>query len=167
MSRPDTKFTHAWHVAINQFNWPRDGKPPAGERHWMYEAKTMADEVPRLMTLFRMERTGQLTPLHQQCSHAPTEPVVDNHLTCCLGMECRACPELKALEAMEGRTAEEIDTAKAWTCAAHIVSKGGDLAGEGYVLTTDDRMYWDRLYRNLAMPNPDEDTSDGESKSAL
>jgi hypothetical protein len=57
---------------------------------------------------------------------------------------------------MEG-TDEERDEAKAWTCATHIISKGGDIAGEGFILTTDDRMYWDRLHASLAMPNPDDD----------
>lgn len=40
--------------------------------------------------------------------------------------------------------------AKAWTCAAHIVSSGGDVLREGYLLTVDDRMYWDKVYENLA-----------------
>jgi hypothetical protein len=115
----------------------------------MYEAKTAADEVPRLAHLFRLERTNGLAKVHRQCSHAAAEPITENVLSCCLGVKCAACPELQAVAAMAG-TPEEIDIAKAWTCTAHILSKGGDVAGEGYILTTDDRMYWDRVYGNLA-----------------
>ena len=38
-----------------------------------------------------------------------------------------------------------------WTCAAHILMTGGDHMGGGYILTTDDRMYWDRVYENLSV----------------
>lgn len=132
---------YAWHAAINRFH--EDQRP---HRHWMYEAKTMAAEIPRLALIFGCERRGELSPTHHQCSFSPSEPVPDNHLTCCLGVECRACPELLAIEAAE-LTPGQKDEAKAWTCAAHILSSaGGDVAGEGYVLTTDDRMYWDRVY---------------------
>lgn len=152
MDRPDHNFTHRWHVAINRFCWPKAGDPPvvrSGDNHWMYEAKNAADEVPRLTRLFMMERTDALPKIHRQCSHAAPEPVIDNVLTCCLGVKCAACPELQAIGTMEG-TPEEIDTAKAWTCVAHVLSKGGDFAGEGYILTTDDRMYWENVYRSLS-----------------
>lgn len=157
--RPDRDFTHRWHVAINQFmfhgpdpKWTRD----FSQHRWMYDAKTAVDEVPRLRMLFEMERTGKLRQVHQQCSHSAPEPIPENVLTCCLGVKCRECPALQGLDKMEGAP-EEIDTAKAWTCVAHILSKGGDVAGEGYILTTDDRMYWDRLHASLAMPNPDDE----------
>lgn len=162
MNRPDRNFTHRWHVAINQFIW-HSGNPKwtrdFSKHRFMYEAKTASDELPRLMVLFAMERTGKLRTVHQQCSHSEPEPIVKNELTCCLGVKCAECPELQGVAAMEG-TPEEIDTAKAWTCVAHILSKEGDVAGEGYILTTDDRMYWDRLHANLAMPNPDADEPD-------
>jgi hypothetical protein len=79
---------------------------------------------------------------------------MENHLSCCLGVKCRECPELQALDAIEG-TPEQIDEAKAWTCVAHIAFSGGDVMREGYLLTVDDRMYWSRLYENLSQPNPD------------
>ena len=117
----------------------------------MYEAKTMADEVPRLVLLFKREREGRNPSVHQQCSRSQPVPVVDNHLSCCLGVKCRECPELLAIEKMEKSTPEEIDTAKAWTCAAHIVSEGGDPAGERYLMTVDDRMFWET---SLVAPGP-------------
>ena len=156
MERPDSKFTHRWHVAINRFNWPPEGGRQFA--HWMYEAKNAADEVPRLQRLFALERTGGLPKIHRQCSHSEPVPIRENELTCCLGVKCAACPELLAVQAMEG-SPEEIDTAKAWTCVGHILSKGGDPAGEGYILTTDDRMFWENVYSSLSS-HPDEPESD-------
>ena len=141
---------HAWHVAINKHhNLCGDGPRPEWKR-WMYEGKTMSAEVPRLAVLFKMERLGELSKLHKQCSMSPVEAVDDNHLTCCLGTECRKCEALLALDQAE-LAPEEIDHIKAWTCAAHIVSSGGDPAGEGYILTTDDRMFWDTTYHYMSM----------------
>lgn len=147
LERLDNKIAHQWHVAINRFNHNRLGTDQW--QHWMYEAKDLADEVPRMVMLFALEREGRLPKLHKQCSLAQPEEVIDNHLTCCLGVECRKCEYLVALEATEV-SPNEIDTIKAWTCAAHILSKGGDVAKEGYLLTADDRMFWDRTYESLA-----------------
>ncbi len=136
---------HQWHVVINKFN---EGKYGNERASFMYAAKETADEVPRLAKLFEMEREGKLRQTHRQCSHAATVPVPNNHLTCCLGKKCAECPMLMALNNAKLRP-EQIDLAKAWTCAAHILSEGGDAAGEGFVLTVDDRMYWDHVYENL------------------
>lgn len=143
--RIDERMAHEWHVAINQHN-RKGGK---GLASFMYEAKTMADEVPRMVMLFCAERTDALPNSPKQCSMTPAVQVKDNHLSCCLGVKCRECPELLALEKME-RPPGDIDIAKAWTCAAHIVSKGGDIMREGYLLRVDDRMYWDNVYSSLA-----------------
>ena len=139
---------HEWHVAINGFCSPKMGTDDWPR--WMYEAKTMASEVPRLTRLFKMERESALPQMHQQCSMQAPVPVEDNHLSCCLGVKARECPHLLALDKIERCTPEDIDTAKAWTCAAHIVSQGGDMMGEGYMLRVDDRMYWDAVYESLA-----------------
>ena len=185
MSRPDVhvprESDHAWHSALNDYSAPfadarRDTFGPPGPadadgKRFMYEAKRMAEEVPRLALLFGMERRHELPQVHHQCSrdHHGTD-VPDNHLTCCLGVECRACPHLAAIDALperfmrwerdaEGKATsmvtepvpdEQRDAMKAWTCATHIVMRGGDSEGEGYVLRVDDRMYWDSLYRSLA-----------------
>jgi hypothetical protein len=141
---------HNWHVAINQHVWPKDGPVKDHDSvKWMYEAKEMHSEVPRLKLLFERERLNLLPKVHRQCSHSEAVPVHENHLSCCLGVKCRECPELKALESMDA-SPEFISEAKAWTCAAHIVSSGGDVAREGYLLTVDDRMYWDNVYRSMA-----------------
>jgi hypothetical protein len=47
-------------------------------------------------------------------------------------------------------TPEQQDEAKAWTCVAHILMQGGDHMNEGYLLTTGDRMFWERVYENLS-----------------
>jgi hypothetical protein len=138
---------HQWHVAVNRFH-NAAGKR-LEHRKWMYEAKDMMQEVPRLALLFKMERTDALGSIHQQCSHSEPQPVPANHLTCCLGVKCRECPELKGLDAMEAPP-EAIDEAKAWTCATHIAFEGGDFMNEGYLLTVDDRMFWDRVHSSLS-----------------
>ena len=146
-------FQHRWHVAVNRYS---AGVKPGDWPHVMYEAKSAAGEVQRLPLLFAMEREGRLTARHHQCSHdVQGQAVEDNHLTCCLGVDCRACPMRAALDGPDLSDAER-DQAKAWTCVAHILSKGGDPANEGYILTTDDRMYWDNLHAILAMGDPDD-----------
>ncbi len=65
-------------------------------------------------------------------------------------MKTRECPHLLALEKIERCTPTDVDTAKAWTCAAHIVSTGGDMMGEGFLLRVDDRMFWDNVYASMA-----------------
>lgn len=158
----DRNARHHWHVAINQYVWPKEGQKKDHESvKWMYEAKEMSAEVPRLAMLFRMDREGKLAKVHKQCSHADPKPVPENHLTCCLGVKCRECPELNGLERMENVTPEDIDEAKAWTCATHIAFKGGDWSREGYVMTVDDRMFWDRIYSNLASSQDPDDGEDG------
>lgn len=64
-------------------------------------------------------------------------------------MECRKCPHLAALDKAEMEP-EKRDWIKAWTCVGHILSKGGDVAGEGFLTTVDDRMYWDSVHQSLA-----------------
>jgi hypothetical protein len=153
---------HEWHVSVNRLHYP-DNAPAVEHRAWMYEAMSAADAVRYLPLRFKAERLGQLPPIHQQCSQQSPEPVVDNHLTCCLGVECRKCPELLALDAAKV-TDEQRDEIKAWTCVTHIVSKGGDVAREGYVLTTDDAMFWERTYAGMAA-QPEDPVCDHCGKS--
>ena len=150
MERPHHKMNHAWHAALNEME---------DHRSWMYEAKAMADEVPRLV--IGKERAGELAKVHRQCSHSQTETVVDNHLTCCLGTKCAECSYLLAIESAEMEDSEK-DVAKAWTCTGHIVHEGAKQhvdTSEGYVLTVDDRMFWDNVYRSMATPSghPDDE----------
>lgn len=146
MNRLDSRFSHEWHVSINRQANDTDFM----SMRFMYEAKSMADEIPRLASLFKSERDGSLPKTHKQCSQQESVAVPNNHLTCCRGVKCAECPFLLALDKMDA-TPEQIDTAKAWTCATHIVSTGGDVAKEGYVLRVDDRMFWDSVYQSLAM----------------
>lgn len=175
MSRPDVRLPrgvdHPWHVAINQYegayerNVSETGFAPTRDgKKFMYEAKKLAEEVPRIALLFGMERRGELVQRHHQCSHDHEgQAVIDNHLTCCLGVACRACPFLASIDTVTTArdysvrpsievevTGEQRDVMKAWTCAAHIAMRGGDSANEGYILTTDDQMYWSNLYASLS-----------------
>lgn len=68
---------------------------------------------------------------------------------CHRGVKTRECPHLLALEKIERCTPDDVDTVKAWTCAAHIVSTG-DFMGEGFLLRVDDRMFWDNVHASLA-----------------
>lgn len=156
MNRLQYPLNHEWHVAVNRHaNEQRKAGKEWSELRFVYEAKKMADEVPRMVRLFKAEREKSLPQTHQQCSMQQPVPVENNHLTCCLGVKTLGCQHLHALEKIERCTPDDIDQAKAWTCAAHIVSQGGDTLGEGYLLRVDDRMYWDNVYTNLAA---DDDT---------
>lgn len=149
MKRLEYPFNHEWHCAINKHaDELRSDKKE--HPHFMYEAKNMADEVPRMAMLFKKERESSLPQTHRQCSMQEPVPVDNNHLKCCLGVKCKECPALIALENINRCTPEDSDIAKAWTCASHIVSSGGDVMREGYILTVDDRMYWDNVYENLS-----------------
>lgn len=154
-----SKIDHEWHVAINKFAFDRE----KGEDlpHFMYEAKDLASESKRLVILFQKEREGKLGKVHRQCSFSEPVPIEDNHLMCCLGTECRKCEYLLALEKTEKVTPEQIDEIKAWTCCAHILMSGGDLAKEGFILTTDDRMFWDNVYESMSYDPDKEDFADG------
>lgn len=166
-NRLDHKVSNEWHAAINDLN-QTSGKPFV---HWLYRAKDAADEVPRMAMLFEMERNGKLAKTHHQYSHDEEgQPVEDNHLTCCMGVECRKCPFLLAFDKLSIDPAE-IDKIKAWTCAAHILTESGANeysydTSEGFILTTDDIMYWQNVYASMAGmvdgDEPDEDEGPDE-----
>lgn len=156
LERTGYPLSHEWHVAVNKH---QDAQREAGkdwdEAKFMYEAKSLADEVPRMVKLFKMERESALPQTHQQCSMQAPVPVKDNHLSCCLGVRTRECPHLLALEKIARCTPEDVDAAKAWTCGTHIVSRGGDRAREGYLLTVSDRMFWSSVYESMAQVDPE------------
>lgn len=137
MRRIKYPMSHEWHVVCNVAN---DGFPKDSPRY-MYEAMTMADEVPRMVMLFKQEREKALPQQHQQCSLQSPEPIKENHLTCCKGVKCAECPALLALEKMQRVTPYDIDEAKAWTCAAHIVSTSSDTMRTSYLITVGNHIY--------------------------
>jgi hypothetical protein len=112
---------HEWHGVINKF---QNGLRAAGKEWegWLYTARMVSDEVPRMILLFEQERRGMPTS-YKMCGHdpAPATPLPDNHLRCHLGQQCRTCPYLQAIEAADNMTDEAKDEAKAWTCATHIL----------------------------------------------
>ena len=139
-----------WHRAVNAF---ADAERMAC-RDWpsfMYTAMTVADEVPRMILLFEQERKG-LPTHYKMCAHdpAPATPLPDNHFRCALGVECRKCPHLAAIEASPHMTNEAKDEAKAWTCATHIlIESDGTEHYEGFLRDKSDDAHDDRVARNL------------------
>lgn len=161
--RLDHNLDHAWHVVLNDFN--QSHKP---WQYWMYEAKSAADEIVRLPLLFAMERTGKLPAIHHQCSHdVDGQSVADNHLSCALGVACRDCPFLKALDNVKA-TPEQIDQIKAWTCVTHILNEQGKRphefdTSEGFVITEDDKLYWQNVYASMSGNDPENDEDDPDA----
>lgn len=154
MERLKYPLSHEWHVAINRHS----DEQRQADKEWpsfMYEAKSVADEVPRMVMLFKQEREDLLPKMHQQCSIQKAVPVPDNHLKCCLGVKTRECPHLIALNNINRCSPEEIDSAKAWTCATHILSNGGDAMKTGYLISVDDQMYWDVVHASFAAAEDD------------
>lgn len=141
---------NAWHGAINRFQDARHAEGKEWVR-WMYEAKQLSDEVPRMILLFEQERRG-LPGQYKMCAHDPAPPVQlpDNHLRCHLGVECRKCEHLAAIESAPGMTNEAKDEAKAWTCAAHILLESKpDTYIEGYLHDKSEAAFNERLARSL------------------
>ena len=116
-----------WHHAINAYaDSDAFKKDSDGRRGWprmMYTAKTISDEVPRMVLLFQYERERRMPDSYKMCAHdpRPATQLVDNHLRCALGQECRQCPYLAAIDRSECMTPEAKDEAKAWTCATHFL----------------------------------------------
>lgn len=150
----DTK----WHQLINQFHKQEQKKIPKDEKgiytesfhkSWMYQAKTIVSEVPRLTNLFKAEREGTLD------KEFKGQKIDDNHLTCVIRKKCRECSYLKALENKELKP-ETIDEMKAWTCVTHITHKRGETPykylgdTEAFITTVDDYLYWSSVYESLA-----------------
>lgn len=108
--------TRDWHLALNGLN----GRGQA--ETWMYTAKRISDEVPRMILQFEQERKG-LRTTYKMCAHdpRPPKPLPDNHYRCALGKQTRTCPFLDRIESNENMTDESKDEAKAWTCATHIL----------------------------------------------
>ena len=151
-----------WHRAINKFAdsdafpRPADGRSKPWPR-MMYLAKTVADEVPRMILLFEDERRG-LASTFKMCAHdpAPATPLPDNHLRCALDTECRKCPYLAAIEAEPSMSNEAKDEAKAWTCATHILQQTDEHTHlEEFVYDKSTAAFHDRMARSFADEHSD------------
>lgn len=136
----------AWHSAIGKFNDERRNAGLPWSRI-MYAAKQLSDEVPRMILLFEYERKG-LADSFKMCAHdpAPATPLPDNHLTCHLGVECRKCPYLAAIESATMPN-EAKDEAKAWTCATHILTERADDYIEEYIYDKSSAIMNERMAR--------------------
>ncbi len=146
--------TGDWHSAISAhsndekaFPKPTDGT----SRDWprmMYTARTVADSVPRMVGQFERERQGQLPAAYKMCGHdpRPAKKLPDNHLRCALGVQCRKCPHLNAIDASERMTPEAKDEAKAWTCMTHfLLESRPDVFVESILTDKSDDAFNERL----------------------
>ena len=151
MNREERDTFYNWHVAINRATEDLG----YDKSRFMYDAKDIAEEWDRLPYWFGLERTGKLPVVHRQCSHSGEQEIVDNHLTCCLGVETRKCEFLAMLDKAEGVSGEDMDKIKARTCIAHAMTVKANNNGhldtsEGIIMHEGDRMFWDNVYRNMA-----------------
>jgi len=163
-SRARRRANHAFHSWINSLACPL-GSAGLNLDRSIYEWKDAIQEMRYLPTLFKRERDGLLPKLHRQCSYSQPEPIAENVLTCCKGVRVAQCEILVSLRAslsVDGVGLDEQDQVAASVCCWHIYSTGGDPAREGYVLTTDDRIFWDRTYRDMACGDYD----DGEGEAS-
>lgn len=153
----------AWHGAINA---EADRLRAAGEPfpRMMYAAKTISDEVPRMVLLFQYERERGMPDSYKMCSHdpRPATPLKDNHLRCALGQECRKCPHLAAIDRSERMTPEAKDEAKAWTCATHfLLESKPDVYFESILRDKSDDAFDARMAASFAAEYDDGSLDDG------
>jgi DNA-directed RNA polymerase subunit RPC12/RpoP len=157
--RQRRRFDHAMHVNINK---RQNALRKAGSEreHWLYEAKTLPNEIARLTRLFQLERAGELPTGFRYCPHSEVEQTPDNRLMCCLGKEPKRCEILlETFAGMEAFPIEMIERAKADVCATHILTESAKRlidTSEGYVTDATDRAFWQRTYEGMAAPGPDE-----------
>ena len=69
-------------------------------------------------------------------------------------MKCKECPFLLAIEGTNV-SREMVDEIKAWTCATHILTEKAKKPmsfddSEGFIVTVDDKMYWQNVYESLS-----------------
>jgi hypothetical protein len=151
----------------------------------LYDFKAAVGMLPWLTMMIGKERTRSMPLTHQQCLHSAPEPIPENVMTCGLGKKLSECPILTRLretfDQERGRkrpdggdsfyaeiTDEQVDQVAAMTCVWHMLMGSDGFVDwqEGAVQTTSDRMYWERLYANLAeQPEPMGDESEGECPS--
>lgn len=164
---------HIWHVWMNQYS---NSEEKAGREwpHSLYKFKSLLNFMEwgwkRLQDAF----TGALPKTHQQCSHQPVEAIKENKLRCCLGQEVTTCAILLDLKKCfdeernrecgqlgkfyAGVPDEQMFRIMANTCAWHIYKKTTNITegfhgvdtSEGHLMDEGDRMYWSRLYENMA-----------------
>lgn len=154
---------NAWHGAINAES---DRLRSDGQEfpRMMYAAKSISDEVPRMVLLFERERTTGMPSSYKMCGHdpRPATPLPDNHLECALGQECRKCPYLAAIDRSDRMTPEAKDEAKAWTCATHfLLESEPNVYFEGILHDKSDAAFNDRLAASFAQEYDDGSLDDG------
>ncbi len=157
-----------WHRACNaESDRLRAATPPGQSMAWarlMHSARKISDEVPRMVLLFQYERERGMPDAYKMCAHdpRPATKIVDNHLRCALGQECRKCPHLAAIDRSE-MTPESKDEAKAWTCATHfLLESEPDVYFESILRDKSDDAFDARIVASFAAEYDDGSLDDGQ-----
>jgi len=180
MTKDEQQADHIWHVWMNHF---ADEESRSGKKrpHSLYEFKSLLQFLEWGWKRLQDAYLGKLAVTHQQCSQSTPEPITQNYLKCCLGVDVTKCDILLSLkstfEAERNRECgqlgkyysnvsdEQMYRKMANVCAWHIykgVTKGsegfnGIDTTEGHLMDVGDRMFWDRTYASMAGSDPGED----------
>ncbi len=180
---------HIWHVWMNEFSKAeREAKRPWP--HSLYEFKSLLDFLQWGGKRIEDAFTGKLDKTHKPCSYSPTEPIKENRLKCCLGVDVTGCPILASLKATFdeqrqrecgslGKFYDEVPDSEMYhrmanTCAWHIykgVTQGsegfhGIDTTEGHLMDVGDRMFWDRVYDSMRAGDPEDEGDAPETAPA-
>lgn len=161
-SRIISDTLHNQHTRINKLS----SELGYSEVRFMYTAKDLPGEIERMKSQHRRERLGTLPNQFVKCAtfQSPAVPIENNYLQCALGVKCKECKYLKAIDEVQTADPSLIDEMKAYTCATHIVqqiaTKQYDMS-EGFLQDKEDRMYWQNLYKSLAMSEENESGLEG------
>jgi hypothetical protein len=166
------KADHVFHVWINREadKNAENVQPIDPHKDGLYDFKSAMNTLPYLTRMIEKERKRELPMVHQQCSRQSPEPLPENFLTCAFGVKLRECQILARLNATfdemrskpypDGQPSyyrdipdSEIDKAKAMACVWHMLMGNGKAFvdwNEGAVQDESDKIYWRRVYDNLA-----------------
>jgi hypothetical protein len=153
-----------WHRACNAESDRLSAEKRGEWARLMHNARKVSDEVPRMVLLFQYERERGMPDTYKMCAHdpRPATKLVDNHLRCALGQECRKCPHLAAIDRSERMTPESKDEAKAWTCATHfLLESDADVFFEGILRDKSDDAFDARLAQSFGAEYDDGSLDDG------
>lgn len=177
---------HILHVWINRASGmlAKDAKP---EFRSFYSFKSMVNFIAWAPKRLKQAFEGSLPTKHRQCSHSKVEERKDNCLRCALGQNVVECPILQEFigvwdeHTKTGKSADYYGKkttdddkyqAMASICSWHMLASDWSQDrkelpkpafidwSEGAFQDVSDRMYWDRVYSNLASVNEETDVSD-------
>lgn len=172
---------HIWHVWLNSRNRTADAFD-----HSMYEFKSMLAFLGYGADQIEEAYTGKLRTTHRQCSRCEPEKIEGNKLSCALGKDVTECEILLSIRDTFNSERDrecgvlgkhyanvpdrEMFRVMANTCAWHMytdpVRTGRFIdTSEGWLTDVSDRMFWSRVYDNMAQSDPDYPTPESETST--